>query len=397
MMRDVVIAGYLRTAQSRSKPNDPKRDWFHQIRSDELLASLLSELVKRTNVDVEEVDDFIVGCAIGFGEQWSFGGRSPLFLANLSEKTAAKFIDQQCGSAMAAVHVGYLEIATGNADVVIAGGMEHMTRVPDTLLDEGANRNLFEEERYKHWDIPTGWNMGLTAERLFEKTHLTRDELDRWALRSHELAMKAREEGFFEGEVLPIDAKQSDGSVLTVDVDQSVRTGTTLEALAGLKPVFKENGVVTAGNSSPLNAGATSMILMSKEKAMQKGIDPLSTIRAISFVGVEPSIMGFGPVPATKKVLKMANLGIEDIDYWEINEAFSVVVLNCIRELGIDPERVNIKGGGIALGHPLGATGIRLIGTLARIINEKKARYGIATACVGGGQGVATVIEREDY
>jgi acetyl-CoA C-acetyltransferase len=397
MMRDVVIAGYLRTAQSRSKPNDPKRDWFHKIRSDELMASLLSELVKRTNVDAKEVDDFIVGCAIGFGEQWTFGGRAPLFLANLSEKTAAKFIDQQCGSAMAAVHVGYLEIATGNADIVIAGGMEHMTRVPDTLLDEGANRKLFEEERYQHWDIATSWYMGLTAERLFERTDLTRDELDRWALRSHELAMKAREEGFFEGEVLPIEAEQSDGSVLTVDVDQSVRVGTTLEALAGLKPVFKKNGVVTAGNSSPLNAGATSMILMSKEKAMQKGIDPLSTIRAISFVGVEPSIMGLGPVPATKKVLKMANLGIEDIDYWEINEAFSVVVLNCIRELGIDPERVNIKGGGIALGHPLGATGIRLIGTLARILNEKKARYGIATACVGGGQGVATVIEREDY
>lgn len=394
-MREVAIAGYLRTAQSRSRPNDPGRDWFHKVRADELLAQLLPELLERSNTHPKDVDDFIVGCAIGFGEQWTFGGRAPIFLANLAADTPAKFVDQQCGSGMAAIQIGYLEIATGVADVVLVGGMEHMTRVPDTRLDDGANQKLFDLDRYRHWDMETAWYMGLTAEKLFEERNFKREDLDRWALRSHELALRAREEGFFEGEILPIEAEQADGTRMIVEEDQSVRKGSTLEALAGLRPVFKKDGAMTAGNSSPLNAGATSMLLMSKERAAKKGIRPLATIRGIGFAGVDPSIMGVGPVPSTRRALEMANLDVSDIDFWEVNEAFSIVVLNSMQELGIDHERVNIKGGGIALGHPLGATGIRIAGTLARILNEKAARYGVATACAGGGQGVATVIERE--
>jgi len=184
---------------------------------------------------------------------------------------------------------------------------------------------------------------------------------------------------------------------MTVNKDQAVRQDATLEGMADLRPAFKKDGVITAGNSSPLNAAATSMVLMSKETAEKKGIKPLATIRSIGFAGVDPTIMGAGPVPASKMALEKAGLKASDIDFWEINEAFAIVALNCIKELGLDPEKVNVMGGGTAIGHPLGATGARLTGTLARILDVKKGRYGCANACVGGGQGVATIIEREDY
>jgi len=399
-MRDVVIAGYLRTAQSRSRPNDPARDWFHKVRSDELLARLLPELVKRTGIRAEEIDDFVVGSALGVSEQWSYGGRLPIFLANLPEKIPAKFVDQQCGSAMAGIHIGFLEIAAGFADIVMVGGMEHMTRIPRgaPLREKGViapNMRLFTEEAYAHWDMTTSMNMGLTAEKLFAQSGFVREDLDRWGVRAHQLAAKAQKEGFFRGEILPIEAEQADGSTIVVDRDQSVREDATLEAMKGLKPAFKTDGAITAGNSSPLNAGATSMILMSKDTAEEKSIKPMATIRSIGFAGVDPTIMGIGPVPASRRALQKVGLEAKDIDYWEINEAFCIVTLHCIRELGLDPERVNVMGGGTAIGHPLGATGIRLVGTLARILEAKGGRYGLATACVGGGQGVATVIERE--
>ena len=401
-MKDVVIAGYLRTAQSRSRPNDPAKDCFHKLRADELLARLLPEVVERTGLDPAQIDDFLVGSALGVSEQWTFGGRDPLFLANLPDTIAAKFIDQQCGSSMACIHVGFMEIATGVADVVLAGGMEHMTRVPMTMVAGGSeiiskNQRLFEDEKYRHWDTPTAVNMGLTAEKLFSQTDFTREDLDEWGARSHVLATQAQGQGFFAGEILPIDAEQSDGRVATIDTDQAVRTNATKEGMAGLKPVFREDGVITAGNASPLNAGASAMLLMSKEKARAEGIQPLATIRSIGFAGVDPTIMGHGPVPASQKALSNAGLSAADIDFWEINEAFCIVVLNCMKALNIQPERVNVMGGGTALGHPLGASGIRLVGTLARILEAKQGRYGCANACCGGGQGVATIIEREIY
>lgn len=400
-MRDVAIVGYLRTALSRSRPNEPGRDWFHKLRADDLLAKLLPELLKRSQVDPKEVEDFIVGTALGVSEQWTYGGRFPIFLANLPETIAAKFVDQQCGSSMAAIQIGFLEIASGFADTVLIGGMEHMTRVPmgGALLQKGAispNPRLFTDPALKHWDMANAMNMGLTAEKLFSQTSFTKEDMDRWGVRAHELAAKAQKEGFFAGEILPIEAEQEDGSKILVDRDQAVREGTSLQDMAGLKPAFKPDGVITAGNSSPLNAGATAMVLMSKEKALAKGIKPMAWVRSIGFAGVDPTIMGVGPVPATKKALEKAGLEAKDIDYWEINEAFCIVALNCIRELGIDPERVNVMGGGTAIGHPLGASGVRLVGTLARILELKGGRYGCANMCCGGGQGVAVIIERGD-
>jgi acetyl-CoA acyltransferase len=398
-MQEVVIAGYLRTAQSRSRPRDPGRDWLHKLRADEMLAKLLPELLKQADVKPEDVDDFIVGSAMGVSENWTYGGRMPIFLADFPETIPAKFVDQQCGSAMAASHIAYLEIATGNADIVMTGGIEHMTRVPmggggDAIK---ANMSLFTEEKYKHWDFGTAMNMGMTAEKLSKLSGITRKEQEKWAVRSHTLAAKAQEDGYFKDEILPIEAEQVDGTTMVVDKDQAVRANTTMEGLADLKPAYTEDGIITAGVSSPLNAGATSLLLMSKETAKKRGIKPLATVKSIGFAGVDPTIMGVGPVPATKKALKMAGLEVKDIDFWEINEAFCVVALNAIKDLGIDPEKVNIRGGGVAIGHPLGATGNRLIGTLARILNLEKARYGCANMCCGGGQGVAMVIEREEY
>ena len=401
-MKEVVIAGYLRTAQSRSRPNDPARDWFCKMRSDELLAKLLPEVIKQSGIKPEEVDDFLVGCATGVAEQWSYGGRNPIFLANLPETISAKFVDQQCGSAMAGIQIGFMEIAQEFADIVMIGGMEHMTRAPmgGPLLDKGAivpNMALFMDPSFQHWDMMTTMNMGFTAEKLFAQTDFTKEDMDKWGVRSHKLAAEAQEAGFFDGEILPIEAEQADGSVMTVDKDQAIRADTTLEGISSLRPAFKKDGVITAGISSPLNAAATSMILMSKETAKKKGIKPLATLRSIGFAGVDPTIMGHGPVPASQKALEKAGLKASDIDFWEINEAFCIVALNCIQQLGLDPDKVNVHGGGTAIGHPLGATGIRLTGTLARILNEKGGRYGCANACVGGGQGVAVIIEREEY
>jgi len=358
-------------------------------------------VIKRTGIKAEEIDDFIVGSAYGVSEQWTYGGRFPIFLANLPEKIPAKFVDQQCGSAMAAIHIGFMEIAMGFADIVMVGGMEHMTRVPmgPPLKEKGIvspNMRLFMEPAYKHWDMETSTNMGLTAEKLFAQTGFTKEDLDRWGTRAHQLASKAYQEGFFKDEILPIEAEQADGKILLVDRDQAVRDDATLEGMKNLKPAFKPDGVITAGNSSPLNAAATSMILMSTETVKKKGIQPMATIRSIGFAGVDPTLMGKGPVPASRMALEKAGLQVKDIDYWEINEAFAIVALNCIKELGIDPDRVNVMGGGTAIGHALGATGARLVGTLARILKVKDGRFGLANACVGGGQGVATIIEREE-
>lgn len=398
-MHEVVIADYLRTAQSRSRPSTPERDWFHQLRADELLARLIPVLLTRCDIPSAEIDDLIVGSALGVSEQWTFGGRTPVFLANMDAGVAAKFIDQQCGSGMAAIQTGFMEIACGFADTVLACGMEHMTRVPmgPTLFESGAmsvNPDLYSNEKYGAWDMPTTMSMGLTAEKLADLAGISREDMDLWAVRSHQRAAAAAEAGFFAGEIMPVSAPQADGHGFTVDRDQGVRPETNFAGTASLKPVFRENGRITAGNASPLSAGAAAMLLTTRDKALARNIKPLATIRSIGIAGVDPTIMGAGPVPATRKALHKAGLQPEDIDVWEINEAFSVVVLNCIREFGIDPERVNIHGGGIALGHPLGATGIRLTGTLTRIMAEKNCRYGCATACIGGGQGISIILER---
>ena len=363
---------------------------------DDAAAMLIKEMIKRTGVKPEEIDDVIFGSAFQVGEQWLYGGRAIGLLANLPENVPCIGVDRQCGSSMSAIHIGAMEIMTGNSEIIIAGGLEHMTHVPmhDNPHVE-YNMRFIQDPELKHWEMNVGFVMGLTAERLFEEAEfLTKEDLDKWALRSHQLATKALNEGYFKGEILPIEVTLADGTKAVIDRDQSIRPDTSLEKIASLPPAFKPGGVITAGNSSPLNAGATAVMLMSEKKAKEYGLEPLAKIRSMGWAGVHPAVMGKGPVPASQKALQKAGLKPSEIDYWEINEAFAVVTLYAIYKLGIEPEKVNIKGGAIAIGHPLGATGARLVGTLARILREKGADYGLATACIGGGQGIATVIER---
>ena len=399
-MKKVVIADYLRSPFSRSRPRQPERDKFNPLRMDHVAALLIEKIIERTGINPSEIDEVIAACAFGVWEQWTYGGRSIVMLAKLPVEVPAMFVDRQCGSSMSAIHIGAMEIMTGNADLVIACGMEHMTHVP--MGDNpwiNPPMDLVEKEEYRKYEMETGFVMGLTAERLFkeasQKYGITKEDMDKWALRSHQLATKAQNEGFFNGEILPITVTYPDGTTEIIDKDLSVRPDTSLEKIKSLPPAFTSDGVITAGNSSPLNAGASCVLIASEEKAKSLGLDSLATIKSIGWAAVPPAVMGKGPVPASRKALKHAELEVKDIDFWEINEAFAIVTLWCIKELGIDPEKVNIKGGAIAIGHPLGATGARLVGTLARILQKEGGKIGLATACIGGGQGVATVIEKE--
>ena len=400
-MREVVIVDYLRSAFSRARPRQPERDKFNSLRMDKVAAMLVEKIVKRNNIDPLDIGEVQVASAMGVWENWTYGGRSVVLLAHLPVEVPAVFVDKQCGSSMSAMHMGAMEIMTGYSDLTIACGMEHMTHIP-----MGENPyispplDLVTEDEYKHYDMETGFFMGFTAEKLFkeaaEKHGITKEDMDRWALRSHQLAAKAQEEGYFKDEILPVEVTLPDGSKEVIDRDLSVRPTTSLEKIQSLPPAFREGGVITAGNSSPLNAGASCIMLASKEKAKKLGLTPLATVKSLGWAAVHPSVMGKGPVPASRMALKHAGLEVKDIDFWEINEAFCIVTLWDMKELGMNPEKVNVKGGATAIGHPLGATGARLAGTVARILNLEDARYGLATACIGGGQGVATVIEREE-
>lgn len=406
-MRTVVIAGFLRTPISRARPAKPEADLFNKTRMDECAAALAREILKRNNLDPQEVDRCIVGCSNQSGEQWLYGGRAVSLLADLPYTTPTMALDIQCGSSMGAVHQGAMEISMGYSDVVLAGGLEHMTHVP---MRHGTSpnpkllgKNRFDPEKIgktvaEMYDPKVGRyllpSMGDTAELLAAEGELTREEMDRWSENSHIRAARALEEGFFSGEILPFTVEGEDGSSMVIDRDQSIRPDTTYEKIASLQPAFKVDGTITAGNSSPLNSGAAMLLLMSEEKAKASGIQPTAAIVSLGWGGVDPLLMGKGPLPASRMALARAGLTVEEVDYWEINEAFAVVPLWNMKEMGLNPEKINVKGGAIALGHPLGMTGARLVGTLARILAEEKGTYGVATVCIGGGQGLATLIKR---
>jgi len=398
-MEEAVIVSYLRTPFSRSRPREPERDAFNSVRMDDMAARLVQEMIERTKIDPEEIGDVLTGTAMPLLEQWLYGGKVVNFLARLPFSVPAQGVDRQCVSSMSTIHQGAMEIMLGYSDIVISCGIEHMTHVP-TMRGGGRQVPIepnprFLSEEFKDYDMMTVLNMGLTAEKLCAEAGFTREEMDSWSLRSHQLAARAFQEGFFAGEILPVEAAQADGTKKVIDRDLSVRGDTSMEALAQLQPAFKPDGAITPGNSSPLNAGASAIMLMSKMKAQEYNLKPLAKIISMGWAGVDPTVMGKGPVPSSLKALRHAGLQAKDIDFWEINEAFAVVALYAIKELGIDPDKVNVKGGATAIGHPLGASGTRLVGTLARILNSEGGRYGIATACVGGGQGAATLLERE--
>jgi acetyl-CoA acetyltransferase family protein len=400
--RKAVIVDYLRSGFSRSRPREPEKDVFNSLRMDVVAGMLVKEILKRTKVDPKDINDIVVGTAMPVAEQWTYGGRTVVFQAELPVTVPAEQIDRQCGSSMSTIHEAAMEIMLGYSDVAMSCGIEHMTHIPMGIT-EGDPRAILRQpdtrfvtdERFKKYDFLTAMNMGLTAEKLFLESGLTREDMDKWALRSHQLAAKALQEGFFKGEIMPIEVTMADGTKQVIDHDMSIRGDTTMEGLAALKPAFRPDGQITAGNSSPLNAGATAMMLMSEEKAKEYKLKPMASIVSLGWAGVEPAVMGKGPVPASLMALKHAGLDAKDIDFWEINEAFCIVAQYAVKMLKIDPAKVNVKGGATAIGHPLGASGTRLVGSLARILNMEGGTYGLANACIGGGQGVATIIKKE--
>jgi len=393
-LKEAYVVDFLRVPFSRSRPSQPERDVYNSIRMDQALSMLIRSLLQKTTFKPEEIGDVVTGCAFQTGENWLYGGRHPVLLAGLPVTVPAMGMDRACASSMNAAAEGAMEIMTGNSDVVLAGGMEHLTHVPMNNNPALApNTRLLTRPEYMRYQMSTGYSMGLTAEKLAQEEGFKRAEMDRYSVNSHAKASKSLDDGWFRGELLPMKVEVS-GEEKIIDADQSIRKDTTLEQLEKLEPSFKAGGLITAGNSSPLNAGASMVVLASKEKVEEHGLEPLARIVSMGWAGVDPSVMGKGPVPASQKALSRAGMNADRVDLWEVNEAFAVVVLYAIRELGIDPSRVNLHGGAIAIGHPLGASGARLVGTLARQLQQTGKEYGVATLCVGGGQGFAVLMQR---
>jgi acetyl-CoA C-acetyltransferase len=393
-IRDAYVADFLRVPFSKSRPSQPERDVYNSIRMDQVLSLLIRKTLERTTFKPEEIGDVITGCAFQTGENWLYGGRHPVLLAGLPVSVPAMAMDRACASSMNATAEGAMEIMTGNSDLILAGGMEHLTHVPIGNNPALApNTRLLTRPEYMRYQMNVGYSMGLTAEKLAEEEGFTREEMDRYSVESHMKASRSLDQGWFKGELMEMRVEVS-GEEKVIDADQSIRKDTTMEQMAALQPSFKAGGLITPGNSSPLNAGATIIALASREKLDEHGLKPMARVVSMGWAGVDPSVMGKGPVPASQKALAKAGMKTDQVDLWEINEAFAVVVQYAIRELGIDPARVNQHGGAIAIGHPLGASGARLVGTLARELHETGKEYGVATLCVGGGQGFAILLQR---
>jgi acetyl-CoA acyltransferase len=381
-MREVVIVGGLRTAIGRRKGS------FAVYRPDELAAVVLEELLKRVGVNKEDVEDVILGCVTQSGEQGGNIARTAALIAGFPVHVPGVTIDRQCGSSQQAVHFASQAILSGDMDIVIAGGVESMTRAP--MMSNMGDAKLSPKLLEKHEII----NQGLSAERIAEKWELSREELDRFSFESHQKAIHAINEGRFEEEIVSIEITKEDGTTEMFSKDEGPRPESTTEVLAGLRTVFDENGVITAGNASQMSDGASAVLLMSRDKAVELGLKPIARIVARVVVGSDPTLMLTGPIEATRKVLRKAGLSIEDMDTYEVNEAFAPVPLAWLKETSADPAKLNPNGGAIALGHPLGATGTRLLVSMIHELKRTDGRYGLLAICEGMGMANATIIER---
>ena len=384
-MPEAVIVEAVRTPSGK---RNGKLGDFHPT---ELAAAVLNDVLRRAGIEHSIVDDIVMGCVLPVGDQGLNIARNSALLAGFPVEVPATTVDRQCGSGQQAVHFAANLIETGVCEVVIAGGVESMNRVP-----MGSTRKLdgrgypFTDELLSRYPIT---NMGRSAEMIADKWELTRTELDEFSLRSHRLAHQATSEGRFRREILPLEVTV-DGVTETIDTDETIRPGTNMEALGKLKPAFKEDGLVTAGNSSPISDGAAALLLTSSEKARALGLRPRARIVEQLVVGVEPVIALTGPIPATFEILKRAGMGLGDIDLFEVNEAFASVVLAWQQEVEPDMDRVNVNGGAIAVGHPLGASGARIMTTLLHELERRDATLGLQMMCCFGGLGIATIIER---
>jgi acetyl-CoA acyltransferase len=383
-MRHAVIIDAIRTPIGRAHP---EKGIYRDVRADDLSADVMKTLLERVGVPASEIEDIHWGCALQQGEQGYDIARFAALIAGLPIEVAGVTVNRNCGSSLQAINQAAQSIAAGCEDVQIAGGVEHMHHIPS-----GAGFSPNPHYFYRH--SPATLNMGLTAENLALKYKISRRAQDEFALRSHQLAAQATDSGRFAREVMPTWGRDEEGRRKLIHEDQGIRRDTTLEALAALKPAFMpEGGSVTAGNSSQVSVGAAAALIMSEERAQVLGLKPALRVRSMAVAGVDPSVMGIGPVPATHKALERAGLKLADIDLIEINEAFAAQTLAVIKLLKADPEKVNVCGGAVALGHPLGASGARITCTLLHAMRERKARLGLATMCIGVGQGIATIFE----
>nr|QEG96763.1 Tt_Thl [Expression vector pLT_181]QEG96777.1 Tt_Thl [Expression vector pLT_207] len=392
-MKEVVIASGVRTAVGKfggTLLNVPAVD---------LGAVVIKEALKRANVKPEDVSEVIMGNVLqaGLGQN---PARQAEIKAGIPVEVPAMTVNMVCGSGLRAVTLAAQAVMLGDADIVVAGGMENMSRAPYILNDARFgyrmnNGQLVDEMVYDGLtDVFNQYHMGITAENLAEKYGISREEQDEFAYRSQKLASEAISSGRFEDEIVPVIVPQKKGEPIEFKVDEHVRPNTTIEALAKLKPAFKKDGTVTAGNASGINDAAAAVVVMSKEKADELGIKPLATIKSFGYAGVDPSIMGIGPVYATRKALEKANLTVDDLDLIEANEAFAAQSLAVAKELKFNMDRVNVNGGAIAIGHPIGASGCRILVTLLYEMQKRNSHTGLATLCIGGGMGIAMVVER---
>lgn len=376
-MREVFIVEAVRT------PIGKRNGALSQIRPDELLAMVLKEVVDRAGVEVNHIEDVIAGCVTQTSEQANDIARLAALIAGFPITVPGVTIDRQCGSSQQAVHFACQAILSGDMETVIASGVESMSRIPMFSNLQGAKNSRLLTDRYKMI------NQGLSAERIADKWGFSREDLDCFSLQSHKKAVRARKEGRFDREILKVSTKDS-----IVKKDEGPRENTSMEKLAALEPPFLENGKITAGNASQISDGAAALLLMSGEKIKALGLKPRFRVVARTVVGSDPTLMLTGPVAATKKVLEKAGLSIGDIDLFEVNEAFASVPLFWLKETGADPAKLNVNGGAIALGHPLGASGARVMTTLIHELERQNKRFGLQAICEGFGMANATVIER---
>lgn len=391
--RDVVIVSAVRTAVGQFNGS------LSSVSAPELGAIVIKEALRRAKAENENVDEVIMGNVLqaGLGQN---PARQASIKAGLSEQVPAMTINKVCGSGLKAVHLGTQAILLGDADIVVAGGMENMTQAP-YLLDKARSGYRMGDGKIVDSMIKDGlwcafndYHMGVTAENLCDRYELTREEQDAFAAASQQKAVSAIEKGVFEEEIVPVEIPQRKGDAIVFKVDEHPRQGTTAEKLGKLKPAFKKDGSVTAGNASGINDGAACVVLMSRKKAEELGVEPMAVIKANASGAVDPSVMGIGPVPAVKKALEKSSLAMKDMELIEANEAFAAQSLAVGKELSFNQDILNVNGGAIAIGHPIGASGARILVTLLHEMKRRDAKFGLATLCIGGGQGVATIVEK---
>ncbi|MDM5333232.1 acetyl-CoA C-acetyltransferase [Ureibacillus composti] len=393
MSKEVVIVSAVRTAIGSFQGT------LKDVPATKLGAIVIKDALKRAGIDGSHVDEVIMGNVLsaGLGQN---PARQATLEAGLSYEVPAMTINKVCGSGLKAIHLAAQAIAAGEAQVVVAGGFENMSQAPYLLMNarEGyrmGNQNVVDSMIQDGlWCAFNDYHMGMTAENLCDYYHITREEQDAFAARSQQRAFFAISEGKFGEEIVPVEIPVRKGEPIIFEKDEYVRPKSTVETLNKLRPAFKKDGSVTAGNASGINDGAAAVVVMSKEKADELGITPLATIIANASVGVDPAIMGTGPIKAVKKVLEKANLSLDEIDLIEANEAFAAQSIAVDRELSFNHDKLNVNGGAIALGHPIGASGARILVTLLYEMKRRDAKHGLATLCIGGGQGVATIIQR---